>query len=533
MYERKSVGQLVKEAARRFGDAPFLLFKGRSLSFREVDQLSDRMAGGLAELGVGPGDKVVQIMPNRPEIVIGWFAINKLGAVEVPLNVYHKGEVLKYMINNSDAELIIVAKPYLDRLKFIEDGLERVRQVVVFFPEGEERTVDPPIRFPTLDFDALLEHDPVQGAEVDWRQPACIIYTSGTTGLSKGVVVSHNAALTWAEDLIPYLTYGPQDTVYSVLPLFHVNAKFFTCLPLMMVGGRYAIGERFSASRFWDEVRAHGATAFHFLGGMASMIYNQPRREDDADNPVRIAWGGPVPKEIYHAFEERFGLRLNSQYFGMTETGMVIRAPFDDPHYTSCGRHTEGYEVRLLDENGDEVPPGRIGEICIRPLRPYTLMSGYYKNPQATVEAWENLWFHTGDLARRDEEGYFYFVDRKKDALRRRGENISSFEVERAILQHPAVEECAVVGVASELGGAGETEVKAVIVLRRGQRLDPEELIRFLEPRLAYFMIPRFVEFVDELPKTPTGRVEKYRLREQGVTARTWDRERAGIKLRR
>ncbi|MDO8723092.1 MAG: AMP-binding protein [Syntrophales bacterium] len=533
-YEKRTIGYVVEDTARKYGGSPFLLFRDQKISFQEVNDNANRFAQGLLKLGIKKGDKVVIIMPNCPEIIYAWFGIAKMGVVEVPLNTAHRGETLKYMINNAEAETIIIAKPFLDRIGFIEEELENIKRVVVFFPDPKDQKIETPLRFETISFNQLMDnpHDPPQ-VEVKFSDPLSIIYTSGTTGLSKGAVNCHNAQILYAQDLIPYMTYTADDIIYSPLPLFHVNAKYFTCLEAMMVGGRYAIGEGFSATRFWDEIRKYKATAFHFLGGIPSILYKQPAGEDDADNPVRIAWGGPIPAEIYRDFEKRFNLRFNSQYFGMTETGMVVRAPYDDPHFTSCGKHTEGYDVRLLDEEGYEAPPNEIGEICVRPLRPYSLMSGYYNRPDATLEVMRNYWFHTGDLAKRDEKGYFYFVDRKKDALRRRGENISSFEIERVILSHPAVGECAVVDVPSELGGVGEGEVKAVITLKKGASLKPDDLIAYCEPRMAYFMIPRYLDFKDSLPKTPTERVEKYKLREEGVTKNAWDREKAGYKLKR
>lgn len=532
-YEKKTVGFLVEDLANRYGDRPFLLFRDQSISYGEVNEKSNQVARGFLDMGVKKGDKVVVIMHNCPEILYVWFGLAKIGAVEVPLNVAHRGEVLEYMINHSDAQTLVVADSLLDRVTFVQDKLTNIKQVVVF-SETTYDTSASPLRFPTHDFGRLMDNPgSAPEASVNYWDPASIIYTSGTTGLSKGAVHCHNFQLLCAQDLVPYLTYTEDDIVFSPLPLFHVNAKYFSTMVVMMVGGKYAIGERFSARKFWQDIKKYQATAFHFLGGVASIIYNQPPREDDGDNTVRIAWGGPVPPNIFKDFEKRFNLTINSRYFGMTETGMIIRASCDDPNFSSCGKNTEGYEVKLLDSQGDEVGVDEIGEICVRPLRPHSFMSGYYKRPEATLEAMEGYWFHTGDLSKKDKDGYFYFVDRKKDALRRRGENISSFEIERVVVSHPAVRECAVVDVPSELGGVGEGEVKAVMVLQEGATLKPEELIDYCVPRMAYFMVPRFLQFKETLPKTPTERVEKYKLRKEGVTPDTWDREKTGYKLKK
>jgi crotonobetaine/carnitine-CoA ligase len=287
--------------------------------------------------------------------------------------------------------------------------------------------------------------------------------------------------------------------------------------------------DRFSASRFWDEIRLYGATQFNYLGAVMPILAKQPERSDDLDNPARIALGAGCPQAVMDEVEKRFGIKC-LEGFGMTEIGIPVHVRVDDRRPGSCGKPMDIYELKLVNENDEEVPPGKTGEIVFRPRVPYVMMSEYYRMPEKTLEVYRNLWFHSGDLGRKDEDGYFYFVDRKKDALRRRGENISSFEVERAINSHPKVFESAAVAVKSELA---EDEVKICVVLKGGEALTPEELIAYASERMPYFAVPRYVEFMNELPKTPTERIQKYLLKEVGVTVNTWDREKAGVKVTR
>jgi crotonobetaine/carnitine-CoA ligase len=287
--------------------------------------------------------------------------------------------------------------------------------------------------------------------------------------------------------------------------------------------------DHFSASRFWDEIRHYGATQFNYLGAVMPILAKQPERDDDADNPARIALGAGCPPAVMEEVEERFGIKC-LEGFGMTEIGIPIHVEVNDRRRGSCGKPMDIYEVKLFDDDDKEVPAGEIGEIVFRPRVPFVMMSEYYNMPEKTLEACRNLWFHTGDLAKKDEDGYFYFVDRKKDALRRRGENISSFEVERAINTHPKILESAAVAVQSELA---EDEVKICVVLQPGETITPEELVVYANERMPYFAVPRYVEFLESLPKTPTERVQKYLIKQAGITANTWDREKAGVRVSR
>ncbi len=357
-----------------------------------------------------------------------------------------------------------------------------------------------------------------------------IIYTSGTTGLPKGVMLPQysyiNTGTFYIEDIVQATK---EDIIYTSLPLFHCNAEQFTVMGTLLRGCKMVLAEKFSASGFWDEIRKYNATIFHYIGAIATILYKQPPKENDADNPARIAMGGACPKEIWRDFEKRFGLQVIEGY-GLTETGTCschIRP--DDARVGSVGKPARHAEMKIVDEKDNEVSDGTPGEIVVKEIIPHTMLKGYYKETQKTEEAMRGGWFHSGDRGMKDTEGYFYFMDRLKDCIRRRGENISSFEIEKIVNAHPKVLESAAVGVPSELG---EDDVKIYIVPRDGQKIAPEEILAWCEEKMAYFMVPRYVVFRKSFPKTETQRVQKFELRKEGI-GDAWDREKEGYKIKR
>jgi crotonobetaine/carnitine-CoA ligase len=358
----------------------------------------------------------------------------------------------------------------------------------------------------------------VPGSTHSPSDPAMVLFTSGTTGASKGCLLSHRYTLRQAGLMAEHLRFVESDVLYCPFPLFHIDATVLTVGPALVLGATAAIGERFSVSGFWPEVRRFGATVFDFMGATLTMLHKQPPGPEDGVNPVRLAWGVPVP-EFADEFESRFGLQLVELY-GSTDAGVPIYHPVDEPRRPrSCGKVIDAYDVRIVDEYGCEVPAGEVGELVVRPLEPSLISDGYLGMPEATLASRRNLWFHTGDLARRDGDGHHYFVGRRSDAIRRRGENISSMELEAEILEHGPVVEAAVVGVPSEVG---EEDVKAFVVVRDG--FTPEGLIGFLEPRIPAFMLPRYVAVVEALPKTPTEKVRKHELKERPPAGPVWER---------
>lgn len=522
------VGELIEERARRLGDKVFLRFKDQAFSYGQMDRLSNRCANAYRRLGVGKGDKVSLMLPNCPEFLHLWFGAAKIGAVEVPINTSYKGEFLRHIVDQSDSKVLVIHQEYLDRLLLIQRELKKLERIVVFGgAPGEKREG---LTIPVTGFQEFFDapESPVD-VKVDPWDPQSIIYTSGTTGLSKGALNPHKMWVIVAQRMLECREGTRDDIFYTFLPLYHMNAQVLTTLTAMIAEAEMVLADRFSASGFWDEIRRYGATQFNYLGAVIPILAKQPERPDDADNPVRIAFGAGCPQNVMEQVEKRFGITC-MEGFGMTEIGIPIHVRMNDRRPGSCGKNLDIYEIKLVDDQDVEVPVGEPGEIIFRPKEPFTMMLEYYNMPDRTLETFRNLWFHSGDLGKKDADGYYYFVDRKKDSLRRRGENISSFEVERAINTHPSVLESAAVAVTSELA---EDEVKICVVLKQGLMLDPADLIHYAAERMPYFAVPRYVEFMQQLPKTPTERTQKYLLKQAGVTPNTWDREEAGVQVKK
>lgn len=523
-WDRRSIAAILMDRADTHGDRVFFHYADRSYTYDQLRRESDRLAAGLRGMGVGKGDRVCIMMNVSDDYLFLWFALSRLGAVEVPINTAYKGDLLEYILDFSGAKILVIEEEYLDRLRPMEGNLEGIEKIVV-------RSAAPgapwasATRFPSVSFRNLfldgvdLPDVPVHASDI-----CSIVFTSGTTGRSKGVLIPVNFNYRFATRHVEIMRYSKEDVLYNFLPFFHVAGKF-QALAAMLVGGRMLVREKLSVGQFWDDVRQYGVTGFISVGGILHMLNSQPPRPDDADNPLRKVYAVPIPKEFRGDFERRFGVRMQEAY-GATEDGLVLSTLWDEEHPPgSCGKPSWLYQVDIFDGNDLPCPPDVPGEIVVRPNEPFAMMEGYDKMPEATLAAFRSLWFHTGDRGVKDTNGWFFFLDRTKDAIRRRGENISSYEVERVINSHPKVAESAVVPVPSELG---EDEVKAVVILKPGEALAPMELVRFCEEKMAYFAVPRFIEYVAELPRTPTQKVEKYKLRNEGITSSTWDRNTDG-----
>jgi crotonobetaine/carnitine-CoA ligase len=507
------LAQAVREAPQR----PFLRMVHGEWTYAQIDDESDRVAHGLKRLGVRPRDNVSLMLPNCVEFVVVWFALAKVGAVAAPVNTAFRGEVLARAIDLVQSRLLIAHAALREQWAPVRPGLASVERVVVVgsHPAGAADTAYESLRA------EVPGAPPLEPPPVTFSDLCLLLYTSGTTGRSKAARISHRFVLAQAAGVIEGLGLRNDDVLYCPYPLFHLDAAVMTVAPALLLRGVAAIGERFSVSRYWDEVRALQATVFDFMGATLTMLWKQPPGPRDRDHRVRLGWGVPLPAWAPQ-FEQRFGCRLVELY-GSTEVGAIVYTPLDEPRRIgSCGKPLARWQVRLVDEAGFEVPAGSPGELLVRPNEPSVIMDGYYAMPEATLTAFRDLWFHTGDLLKRDADGYLYFVGRRKDIVRRRGENISAAEVEAGIETHPDVLECAVIGVPSELT---EEEVMACVVPRPGAVLQPEALIAHCAERMAGFMVPRYVRVLAALPKTPTDKVEKFRLQEQGITADTWDRE--------
>lgn len=520
-----TTGALIEAKAKKNGDKVFLFYKDDAITYAQIDRMSNRVANGLRRAGIGKGDKVCLMLPNCPEFLYCWFGLAKLGAVEVPVNTALKAEFLRYNVDHSDARAMVIHAQFLDRLKSIQDSLGKLETVIVL--GGSENTG---LRFTLLPFQELLKSAATAPlVEVDEYDTEAIIYTSGTTGNPKGVMLSHGYFYNLAQGNIKYRGLTSADIVYTPLPLFHANAQGLTVIPCLLADASVALAEKLSASAFWDEIRRYKATQFNFIGAMLGYILKQPQKETDADNPVEVAFGAPIPRDFHLEAMRRYNIRLVQPY-GLTECGVCAYNLYGGPEskLDSFGQAADDFEVKIFDDRDNELPPGEVGEIVCRPKRPNVMMSAYYKMPDTTLTSYRNFWFHTGDYGRVDGDGYFYFVDRKKDYLRVAGENISSSQVEATLNAHPNIAETAALGIA---GDGGENALILYVVLKPGARLTPEELMLWSHERLPRFAMPRYIEFLDALPKTPTERVEKYKLRERGVTPATWDRVEAAFKV--
>jgi len=507
-----TVSALLEARVEATPDARFLTFEDTSLSYGEMVARADRTAAGLAALGVGEGTKVAVLLPNSLEILDVWFACSLMGAVLVPVNTGLVGEGLKYILEHSEAELLVVDADLVETLEGawpIAEGLAKrfVRGDAAGLPNGYE---------PYAALTAAGDSGP--RAAVGPGTLASILYTSGTTGLPKGVMNCHNSYVTAALEFSRnYVRMREDDVLYTSLPLFHVNAQSLTTLGALVSGRPMVLSPRFSASRFFADLAAHEATVFNYIGAMLTMLYKQPEGPHDTDNKVRLTVGGAAPAELWRDFESRFGLEI-LEIYGLTESAtFCCGSPPDAIVPGRIGKAVGWSEVKVVDPDDEELPADEPGEIVVRSKVPDTMFQGYYKNEEATAEAMKGGWFHTGDRGLRDADGYFAFIDRLKDSIRRRGENISSYEVERVVNSHPAVAESAAYGVPSDLG---EDEVM-VTVIAKGE-LDEADLVAFCAERMAKFMVPRYVRVQDALPKTATQRVQKFELRKLG-TEGAWD----------
>lgn len=518
--EQLTLADILRDKATTHRDETFVMFREGNLSFGEVEKMAARLAHGLADHGVAQQDHVAVMLPNCADFLYVIFALARLGAVAVPINTEYKGDLLRHVMETSGATRLIVDEPFVERVAAVEAGLPDLRSLVV----RTERAVDRSLQTATLPLKELLGNaDHAPRAPVRFSDLQAIMYTSGTTGPSKGVMVPHALALTCTVDSMKYMDHKPDETIYCPLPLYHAAGLWDGMMMALVAGSPIAVVERFSASRFWDDVRAFGATQAMGVFDMIPILLNRPPSPDDRNHQLRRFYMGK--SVLDPALFERFGVHSVETYTS-TEVGIGTGSPFGEWRIGSCGQaNDERHEVAVVDEQDREVGPGEHGEIVVRPKQPYVITTGYYNYPRVTTETFRNLWFHTGDRAYRDEDGYFYFVDRIKDSIRRGGENISAFEVEQAVNAHPAVLESAAFGVPSELE---EEELKVAVVLQPGAELDPAELAAYCRDRLPGFMVPRYVEIVDELPRTGTGKIAKHVLRKEGdggITDRTWDSE--------
>lgn len=537
-----TIHNVLTERARGLGDKIFLtwLATGATLSYRQLDQMTLRVGAGLASAGVRLGSHVGILMDNCPEQLLAILGPARCAFVSVPINSAARGQLLGYFLDRADCEALIVEEALLPRLVDAIGSAPRVRHVFVARPDRREpREKDPAVDLPAEvqvhEFSMLLQA-PAQlpGEPPSFSALAMLMFTSGTTGPSKAIMFSHAHFIYWGSDVAFHHEYTPTDTAYVFLPLFHGNALLGSTMGSLMAGSAIALTTRFSVSKFWDHVRQSGATVFNGVGAVTNFLWKQPPSPADRDHQVRRCHLAPVPG-FAKEFELRFGMTIMSA-FGLTDycLGSAYNTRSRRDKLGSCGLPRAGVDIRIVDEQDFDVPPGTPGEIVMRNNNPWGASLGYYKQPEATLASRRNLWFHTGDRGWIDEDGYVWYTDRIKDAIRRRGENISAFEVEEVIRTHPCVGDVAVYPVRAE---TSEDEVAATITLRPGTDRDfnHASLLEHCRRNLAYFMVPRYVQIVDHMPRTLSEKIEKYKLRQQAESdlSALWDRDKAGIVIDR
>lgn len=515
MLATPTVSDLVRVRAASGPARPVLHFDDDVLTYADLDARADSCAGRLAALGVDVGDAVAVVLDTCADAVVAWVALARLGAVEVPLNPALRGASLAHPLRTTQTRLVLTSGRFLDTVReavaLLDPGV-----VIALVDDGNDQYAPSAVRIAEL-----TPAVPTARRSVDATDRSVIMFSSGTTGPSKGVVLTHATNQTLAGAVVEAMAYNSSDVLYNVFPLSHVNARFTTVLAAMMADARAVLHRRFSASGFWKGCRMHGVTAFNYMGATTALLLAQPAHPHDRDHGVRRAYGSGTVGRLQRQFEDRFGVAMVETY-GSTELGMVTHTARGKAPGGSCGRAVDGYQLAVHDAQGRALAPGEVGEIVVRPSGPGQMFREYAGDPDATVEAWRDLWFHTGDRGRLDAHGWLTFVDRTKDTIRRRGENISAWEVEQAVSSHPAVADACAVGVPSDISGE---EVLVAVVVRH--RVSPSELLQASAAHLARYAVPRYLRFVDALPKTHSARTEKYKVRAEGITPDTWDREHA------
>ena len=508
------IGNVLCEQARAIPDHAFLITDEGRLSYREAYEQARVFAAGLAELGVAKDDRVCIYMQSCPEFVLLSFACNLLGAQWVPVNTDYQGEWLRQTIVDSEPRLVLTDDAFLPRLEALGAAAAAIRRWQDLSSADASGFVD---------------------AQCALSDVAAIMWTSGTTGRSKGVMQSHNVWIRSATASADLYDYYAGDITYNCLPLYNSAAWTANIYPALVSGTSVALDAAFSAGHFWARIRATQATQVFTLGAMHMFLWNAPPTPRDADNPLRCAIMTPMPAEIHRPFCERFGIERIHQGFGMSEIMLLLQRidhGDDEGVANALGQPADDLEVALLDDDNQPVAAGEIGEICVKPKAEHVLFSGYFNDSEATQAAYGGGWFHTGDLGHQDEAGNYFFDDRKKDLIRYKGRSVSSVAIESVARRHPAIRDVAAYGITSiEL--VSEHEIMLGVVLRPGAELVADELARFINDRAPYFFVPRYIEFMDELPMTPTQKVRKIELRERGVGAHAWDAKAARFEVKR
>jgi carnitine-CoA ligase len=533
--EQHTIPSLLERRLESDPDSEYLDVCGEKYTARAVHEVGCRLANSLQQLGVRQGDRVATLVENSGDAMLAWWGAVLGGHIAVPINTAYKGEYLRHQLRDSGASLLIVQRSLADRASAVVDSLDELQHLVVIDDEPVDAGLDD-LKTNVMAWDELLTADaappdvPIKPSDL-----GTFIYTGGTTGLSKGCMLSHNYHEALTRQIGICWRRTADDVCWTPLPLFHFNALVTAVLGALVWGGRSAIYRKFSVSNFWSEMNRTGATVTSTLGTMAYLLAHDVDRPEmpksgapEANTSLRLIGAAPLPVEVDSILKERFGVDTFSGAYGVTEASLISWQPHGINNKPNGAGviNDEYFDVRIFDDDDNELPRNTDGEIVIRPKRPHVMFEGYWGRPEATVETSRNWWYHTGDIGRIDDEDFLFFVDRKADYLRRRGENISSFEVERILMSHGALADVTVHAVFSELT---EDDLKITATVKEGVSITEEELFRWCIDQLPYFALPRYIEFRDELPRSPVGRVLKRELRDEGVTAATWDVEASGI----
>lgn len=519
-HEDRVLPRMLRQQAEQIPDSPFLLSDDHSLTFADVERMSASLATGLLSLGVGEGDRVALLLSNRLEKVVIALAVNMIGAVWVPICTDYKGAWLADAIKGSKPELFFTEASYAERVSSSIENISDLRIVMV--GEKTDEIED------SMNYATLLANEPYQTdlSKLSVSDTASIVWTSGTTGKSKGVMLNHN---NWVRPTVlgssVFYESREGDVIFNVLPLYHAAAWNTAIFRALIEGIPVVVESGFSVTNFWERIHKFSATQTFTLGAMHMFLWQAPETSEDADTTLRIMQAIPMPDAIKPGFEKRFGLTVVGGGLGQSECMLITTTAgcHGNIPANTIGVPTDDADIRLFDDNNQEVALGEVGEIRIKPLVPNVVFNGYFDNPEATQAAWIDGWYCTGDLGRQNKEGFFFFADRKKDSVRFAGRNISTLEVEGVVRQHPEVADVAAYGIpAAEL--EGEDELKIDLVLNEGSKLAFEEVAQFINDNAPYYFVPRYMEMVSSLPYTPTNKVQKFKLREQGVGDETWDR---------
>lgn len=509
----RTLPALLERSAAEWGTKTLAVFDNATISYRDLEERAKRFAASIMALGVRPGQTVAIMLGNRWEYLEVWWGICLAGAIEVPINFGLKGKILEHVLSDSLADMLIVEEEFLPEVEYVLPRLPKLSTLIVVGdrcgPIGRSRT---------LNFNDLPRGE-TSLPGVASGDLACIMYTSGSTGSAKGVMLSHNYFLRFGEEKAKHLRTSSQDVIHNCYPLFNASGQFEAIMSAMMVGASVYQAPRFSASRFWSQIKEHRCTEFIYMGGILSILDKQMPRPDDADNTIRVGYGVPTPADLHPRFERRFGCVLVEVY-GSTEANTVTFNPYDARKWGSCGLPTAGYDVRLVDPQGRDVGVDEVGEMLVRPQIPHSILEGYWHLPERTRAAFSNGWYCTGDLLRRDADGYHFFVGRKAEAIRHRGYTFAVSQVEDVVNQFDGVLESVVIGIPNE---GGEEDVKLIVAAQPGAALDLHALRALCEAELPEWMVPRYLELRSEFPKTPTQKIERYRLKDEGVGPTTVD----------